>query len=146
MFTVPSINAIGKGAISRVSNLFLATKSESKKQSEEPESTKPSKSDWTSGELREVCSDLGVAVVTAPKSRNGFPVSFKQSVPRGKGGLLRLFLSAQAQCGIPQDVRHVPLPAWEASVIVWGRLERGSQFGHSACINPSTCGVVFLPG
>jgi len=110
VFTVPSINVIGKSTISWVSNLFLVTKSESKKQSEEPESTKPSKSDWTSGELREMCSDLEVAVVATPKSRSGFPVSFKQPVPRGKGGLLRLFLSALARCGLPQGVWCVPLP------------------------------------
>jgi len=47
---VPSISATGRGTISQKGNLFIATKLESRKQSKEPESTKPSKANVTSGE------------------------------------------------------------------------------------------------
>ena len=78
--------------ISLVGNSFLATKTESKKQSEEPESTRPSKADGTREDRRVMCNDLRLVVIAVPKSRVGSPVGFKQSVPRGEGRLLSLFL------------------------------------------------------
>ena len=62
VFTVPFISAIGIDAISWVGNLFLVMKTESKRQSEEPKSTRPSKTDWTSGKQRKVYSTFGTDV------------------------------------------------------------------------------------
>jgi len=47
---VPSISTIKRGAIFQKGNLFVATKPKFKKQSEEPESTNPSKAGGTSNE------------------------------------------------------------------------------------------------
>ena len=80
MFTVPSISAIGRSAISLVGNSFLAMKTESKKQLEEPESTRPLKADRTRGDWRVIYNNLGLVVIIVPRSRVGSPVSFKQSV------------------------------------------------------------------
>jgi len=82
-FTVPSISATDRGAISWIGNLFKATKFESKKQSEEPESTKPSKIDETSGERRAVCEDFKAIADAAPRCRVGSPVSFMQLILGG---------------------------------------------------------------
>jgi len=51
---------MGRGVISQNSNLCLAAKLESRKQSEEPKSTNPLKADGMSGKWRTVCNALGV--------------------------------------------------------------------------------------
>ena len=65
--------------------------SESKKLSEEPESTSPLKANGVSGDRRVVCNDLETDVVVAPRCRVGSPVNFRQSAPGEVRGLLVLF-------------------------------------------------------
>ena len=91
-FTVPSISTMGRGAISWEGNLFRATKFESRKQSEEPESTKSSKVDKTNGERRAICNDFETVADAAPRCRVGSPVCLMQSILGGARGLLILFL------------------------------------------------------
>jgi len=93
--------------ISLVGNSFLATKTESKKQSEEPESTRPSKANGMRKDQRVVCNDLGLAVIAAPRSRVGSPVGFKQSVPEGEERLLSLFLVGLTQREYFRGMWHV---------------------------------------
>jgi len=83
-------------------------KTESKKQSKEPESTRPSKADGTRGDWRVMYNDLGLAVIAAPRSRVGSPVGFKQSVPGGEGRLLSLFLVGLIQQEYFRGKWHIP--------------------------------------
>ena len=105
-FTVPFISAMGRGAISWKDNLFRATKFESRKQSEEPESTKPSKVNEMNREWRAVCSDFETVADAAPRCRVGSPVCLTQLILGGARGLLILFLGVQIRQGDPPNVRH----------------------------------------
>jgi len=71
---VPSISTIRRDAIFRKGNLFVATKPESRKQSEEPKSTNPSKADGMSDERRVAYSDLDIVADAIPRCRVGSPV------------------------------------------------------------------------
>jgi len=92
---VLSISAIGKGTIFRKDNLFVATKPESGKQSEESESTNLLKANGTSDKQRVACSDLDVVADAAPRYRVGSLACLMQSILRGMKGLLVFFFDVQ---------------------------------------------------
>jgi len=96
-FTVPSISAIGRGTISQNGNLFLVTKLESRKQSEDPKSTSPLKANRTSREWMTAYKELWAASVAALRCRVGPPVRFRQLAPGGVRGLRGLFFGVQVQ-------------------------------------------------
>jgi len=97
---------IERGAISQKGSLFSAMNPVSRKQSEEPESTSPSKTTETSGEWKGTYSDLVLVKAIAPKYRVGSLACLKQSAPGGVRGLLVLFLEIQVQWGCFPVVQH----------------------------------------
>ena len=79
----------------------------SRKQSEEPESTNPSKFSRTNGEWRVVHNELELVRVVIPKCGIGSPACLKQSAPGEMRGLLTL------------PGRSTCIGPWSGNIVIW---------------------------
>jgi len=141
---VPSIRVSGRGLIFWHGKQYLDIRTESTKQSDDPESTKAMTGTGIEGSESSTCNDFKQVIVAMPRYSTIFLAEFKQSTLQDMSWLLGCFLTTLGNLLTNQHRTCGPLLAPMISKPTWSRILQGDQTSHNACRVLGLCSVDVL--
>jgi len=141
---VLSIRVSGRGLIFQHGKQYLDTRTESTKQSDDPESTKAMTDAGIGGSESSTCNDFKQVTVTASRCSIVSLTEFRQSTLQGVRWLPGCFLTTLGNSLTDWCRTRGPLLALTIGKPVWGRTLQGDWTGYSACRVLGSCGIDVL--